>query len=145
MRGVALITLMLCMLGHAHTQDSNERDIESKLMALERLVRVQALSSKDLSTLNRFLSDEFVLVDIDGVQKNKVELLAYIESLDSLRYSVEEMVVRVHGDTTIVTGLFRSPTVQKGKPSMRQGRFLDTWLNRDGRWVLVASVSIPAS
>src|ERR1051325_9442234 len=123
-RGVALITLMLCMLGHAHTQDSNERDIESKLMALERLVRVQALSSKDLSTLNRFLSDEFVLVDIDGVQKNKVELLAYIESLDSLRYSVEEMVVRVHGDPTIVTGLFRSPTVQKGKPSMRQGRFL---------------------
>jgi ketosteroid isomerase-like protein len=145
MKALVLITLMLCVLERAHSQAAYERDTESKLMAFERVVRVQALSSKDLNTLNRFLSDEFVFVSMDGVPRNKAELLADLQSLDSLRYSTEEMIVRVHGDTAIVTGLFRATAVQKGRPSVQRGRFLDTWLNRDGRWFMVASVSIPTA
>lgn len=145
MKGLVLITVILCVLEGAHSEGAYERDIESKLMAFERLVRVQALSSKDLNTLNRFLSDEFVFVSMDGVPRNKTELLAYLQSLDSLRYSMEEMIVRVHGDTAIVTGLFRATAVQKGRPSEQRGRFIDTWLHRDGRWLTVASVSIPTA
>jgi ketosteroid isomerase-like protein len=145
MKVLVLVAMMVCLLESAHAHDAEERDTESKLMALERVVRVQALSSKDLSGLNGFLSDEFVLVTMDGAQKDKAELLAYLQSLNFLRYAIEEMIVRVHGDTAIVTGLFRMTTVQKGRPSVRTGRFLDTWLNRDGHWSMVASVSIPAS
>ena len=145
MKRAVLTILVLWLAGRAHPQDAYERDIGSKLMAFERLVRVQALSSKDLSTLNEFLSDEFVFVSVDGIQKSKAELLSDLQKLDSLRYSAEEMMVRVHGETAVVTGLFRITAVQRGKASVRQGRFLDTWLQTDGRWLMVASVSIPAS
>ena len=52
-------------------------------------------------------------------------------------------MVRVHGDTAVVTGLFQVIGVEDGKTFVRRGRFLDTWLVKDGTWLLTASISIP--
>lgn len=144
MKKLILIAVIACLgLTPNYAQNSDDRDTESKLMAIERVVRLQALPSKDLNTLNTFLADEFVLVTTDGTRRSKQELWAYLQSVDSLRYSMQEMIVRGHGNTAIVTGLFQMWGMQRGKPFKRQGRFVDTWLNREGRWVLLASVSTP--
>jgi ketosteroid isomerase-like protein len=144
MKKLVLIAVIACLgLRPNYAQSSYARDTESKLMALERVIRLQALPSKDLNTLNTFLADEFVLVTVDGTTKSKQELWAYLQSVDSLRYSMQEMIVREHGATAIVTGLFQMWGMQRGKPFVRRGRFVDTWLNREGRWVLLASVSTP--
>ena len=144
MKKLILIALIASLgLPPNYAQNSEGRDTESKLMAIERVVRLQALPSKDLNTLNTFLADEFVLVTTDGTTRNKQDLWAYLQSVDSLRYSMQEMIVRGHGNTAIVTGLFQMWGMQRGKPFKRQGRFVDTWLNREGRWVLLASMSTP--
>jgi ketosteroid isomerase-like protein len=114
-------------------------------MALERLVRVQALPGGDFKTLDAALADEFVLVSFEGRSQSKTEVLASLRSLDSLHYVIQDMVVRVHGDTAIVTGRFQMSGLRGGKPFARQGRFVDTCLNSDGRWLIIASVSTPAS
>jgi ketosteroid isomerase-like protein len=147
MKSVILVTAIVCLASaaQAFSQNSQERDTESKLIALERLMRVQALSSKDVNVLTTFLADEFVMVTMEGLPKEKAEFLDYLQSLDSVRYETQEMIVRVHGNTAIVTGLFQMTTVKRGKPLAQRGRFVNTWLNREGRWLIVASVSIPAS
>ena len=129
----------------ASAQNAYESDIQSKLMAMEQLVRVQALPNGDFNTLNAVLADKFVLVTFEGRAQSKTEFLAYLQSFDTLHYIVHDMIVRVHGDTAIVTGRFQMSGVRAGKPFARQGRFVDTCLNRDGRWLIIASVSTPGN
>jgi len=144
MKKLILIAVIACLaLPANYAQSSYDRDTDSKLMAIERVVRLQALPSKDVNTLNTFLADEFVLITTDGTTRSKQDLWAYLQSVDSLRYSMQEMMVRVHGATAIVTGLFQMSGTQRGQPFVRQGRFVDTWLNREGHWVLLASLSTP--
>lgn len=132
-------------LSQAVAQSAYDSEIESRLMALERLVRVQALPSGDFVTLNAVLADRFVLVTFEGRAQSKTEFLAYWRSFDTLHYMVQDLIVRVHGDTAIVTGRFQMSGLRGGKPFARQGRFVDTCLNSDGRWLIIASVSTPAS
>lgn len=129
----------------AHAQSAYDSETQSKLVALEQLVRVQALPSGDFNTLNAVLADRFVLVTFEGRAQSKTEFLAYWQSFDTLHYTVQDMIVRVHADTAIVTGRFQMSGVRAGKPFARQGRFVDTCLNQDGRWLIVASLSTPAS
>ena len=146
MNKFALIAASVSLaFSQASAQNAYESDIQSRLMAMEQLVRVQALPSGDFNTLNAALADEFVLVTFEGQAQSKTEFLAYWQSFDTLHYMVHDMVVRVHGDTAIVTGRFQMSGVRAGKPFARQGRFLDTCLNSDGRWLIIASVSTPVS
>jgi ketosteroid isomerase-like protein len=140
-----LLAVMACMGGITYAQSPLDRSIESKLAALEHLLRVQAFSSKDLHTVEMLLSRDFVMVNEEAAPKNRDESLAYLQSLGTLRYVAEEMIVRVHGDTAVVTGLFEMTGVQNGKAFVRRGRFLDTWLVKDDTWLLMASISIPAA
>ena len=146
MNKLVLIAVTLGLaFSQAHAQSAYEAEIQSRLMTLERLVRVQALPSGDFNTLNSVLADQFVLVTEEGRSQSKTELLAYLQSLDALHYVIQDMLVRVHGDTAIVTGRFQMSGVQRGKPFAHQGRFVDTCLNSNGRWMFIASLSIPAS
>ncbi len=146
MNKLVLIAVTVCLaFSQTPAQSAHDSDIQSKLMAMEQLVRVQVLRNGDFNTLNSVMADEFVLVTSEGGLQNKAEFLAWLQSLDALHYVIEDMVVRVHGDTAIVTGRFQMSGVRGGKAFARQGRFVDTCVNSDGRWLIIASVSAPAS
>jgi len=53
----------------------------------------------------------------------------------------ESQEAHVFGDSAIVTGVYREKGINKGKPYSRRGRFTDTWIYRNGKWVCVASQS----
>jgi ketosteroid isomerase-like protein len=146
MNKFVLIAVTVSMaFSQVSAQSAYDSEIQSRVMALEHLVRVQALPSADFNTLNVALADAFVLVTFEGRSQSKTELLASLQSLDSLHYTIADMVVRVHGDTAIVTGRFQMRGLRGGKPFARQGRFVDTCLNSDGRWLIIASVSTPGN
>ena len=146
MNKFALIAVTVSsVLSQVSAQSAYDSEIQSRVMALERVVRMQALPSGDFNTLNAALADEFVLVTLEGRSQSKTEFLAYWQSLDTVQYVVQDMVVRVHGDTAIVTGRFHMSGLRAGKAFARQGRFVDTCLNSNGRWLVIASVSTPAS
>jgi len=50
---------------------------------------------------------------------------------------------RVHGDVAIVTGVLHLKGLDHGKPYLRSGRFVDTWLYKNARWVCVSSETTP--
>jgi ketosteroid isomerase-like protein len=146
MNKFVLIAVMVSLaFSQASAQTAYESEIQSKLMAMEQLVRVQALPGGDFNTLNAVLADQFVLVTFEGLAQSKTEFLAYWQSFDTLHYTVQDMMVRVHGDTAIVTGRFQMSGLRGVKPFVRQGRFVDTCLNSDGRWLIIASASTPGS
>jgi len=143
MRTLTVIGLLACaQMSYAQATDNS--NAESGLMALERIVKLQAYESKDLKTLDTILDDSFVQVDPEGRIVTKPEILEYVQAVDSLQYIVEAMVVKLHGNTAVVTGLYRMKGVERGKPFARKGRFVDTWLYKNGRWVAIAGLSTPS-
>jgi ketosteroid isomerase-like protein len=118
-------------------------DVESKIIALERVVRVRAYETKDLKALDEILDESFVSVDPKGRVRGKAEVLQSIQLTDSPRFSLEAMIVRVHGETAIITGMYQMKSVEHGKAALGKGRFVDTWLQKNGRWMAIASLSTP--
>ena len=145
MRPLNWIVVLTCvgLAATGYAQGTYDSAVESKLIALERVAKLQALQSKDAKTLDAIFDDSFVYVDFDGRVQTKSEVLAYVQKVDSLQFIVEGMTVKLHGDTAIVTGLYRIKVVERGKTFVRKGRFVDTWLHKNERWVAIASLLMP--
>jgi len=144
MRRGFLLTMLLAVLASPGAgQQSDRRDIESKLLALEKVGKLQAIQLKDLKMLNEVLHENYVLVDQDGSLLNKAQVLAYVGKATSMQYFVSEMTVRLHGNTAFVTGVYRLNGVVAGRRIEQRVRFIDTWVEKEGKWVTIASLSTP--
>jgi hypothetical protein len=93
--------------------------------------------------LNDVLDENFVLVDQDGSLLYKARILAYVQKATSMQYFASEMTVRLHGSTAIVTGVYRLNGILAGRRIEQHGRFIDTWIEEEGKWLTIASVSKP--
>jgi len=144
MRRGLLLTMLLAVLASGGAgQGSDHRDIEGKLLALEKVGKLQAIQLKDLKMLNEVLDENFVLVDQDGLLLNKAQILAYVQKATSMQYFASEMTVRLHGSTAIVTGVYQLNGILASRRIDQRGRFIDTWLEKEGKWLAIASVSTP--
>ena len=105
----------------------------------------QAYKMGDTRALDALLDDELVLINDDGSVQSKAEFLKSVRATNSQEQQVapESMSVRVFGNTAIATGVFRAKVVDRGKRYERRERFVDTWINKDGKWVCVATNATP--
>jgi ketosteroid isomerase-like protein len=113
---------------------------ETKIIALENLWN-QMQISHDAEAMGQMLDASFVLTDYDGTIMSKGEFLASIKDM-SVVLSTEvsqDMRLFSHGDTVIVIGATHEAGTLKGKPFEHHGRFTDTWIRSDGRWICIAS------
>ena len=137
-------TLMLVVLlasvgtsaGYAQDADS---DVEAKILATQHMWG-QAYVSKDPKALERILDDEFVNVDSDGILQTKAEVVAEVRTSTVVQFLTESMVVHLHGNTALVTGIFQLKGVDRGKPYAQRERFVDTWFYKNGLWVSIAGL-----
>ena len=51
----------------------------------------------------------------------------------------EGQVAYVNGNVAIVTGIYSERIVLKGRPTVRRGRFTDTWIRENRAWMCIAS------
>lgn len=145
MRHCVFILLLGCSITPAVcAQGTDDRAVQSKIIALEQAFKVLAYQNKDTKTINSILDDNFVLVNEHGGLQTRAEFLLFVHSADSLSYKAGAMIVKLHGETAVVTGLYELKGVIKGKPFRHQGRFVDTWLQKSGQWVAIASLSVAA-
>jgi len=117
-----------------------QSDDASKLIALENLWNQMQLNH-DASAMEKMIDENFVLTDYDGSLLNKTQFLVSIKdsSVQLTQEMSEGMKLHEHGSTVIVTGATREKGSQNGKPFAHNGRFTDTWMKKDGRWVCIAS------
>jgi ketosteroid isomerase-like protein len=138
LRGFLLVTLLAgagTLAGYA--AGGSDSDAAAKITAMEHLW-AQAYINKDSKALEKILDDAFVNVDTDGKTQTKAEVLAEVKTSSALQFLTESMVVHLHGDTAIVTGIFVIKGMDHGKPYSQRDRFLDTWIRKNGQWVTMA-------
>ncbi len=140
MRTLTLVVLLICVGASAgHAQEDSDSGAAAKILAMEHSWG-QAYLSKDAKALERILDDAFVNVDSDGNLQTKADVLAEVRTSTVLQFFTESMVVHLHGDTAIVTGVFLIKGVERGKPYAERERFVDTWFYRNGQWVSIAGL-----
>ena len=117
---------------------------ESLLIALESAWN-QAQLHHDSKALDGLVADTFISTDNDGTFQTKAQFLA---DNDDLSYAPNVMTntdekVFLYGSAAVVAGTYHAKGLNRGKPFDHYGRFTDTWIYLDGKWVCVASHTSP--
>ena len=138
---VTLWTFAPVVLVHAQDYDSAARD---QVIALEKAWN-QAYKAGDTKALAAILDNSLVLVEDDGSLKTKSEFLASVKSSSGNEEQVapESLTVRVFGKTAIAIGVIAVKATKGGKSVVHRERFIDTWINKDGSWICIATDATP--
>jgi ketosteroid isomerase-like protein len=143
--GLGLFALLLAMGQHPRRMDGDElgrsrpeqeiRELEAEFSA--------AVVHGDRAFYNRVLAADFTHTSHSGVFKTRAEWLAEPRSgPGTARYDaleVDDLEVRVYGDTAVVTGRTTPKgRTARGEPMTGRYRFLRVWARQQGQWRAVA-------
>ena len=133
---------VFAVLGTAQ-QPTNLSGEEGRIIALESAWD-QAEQNKDAAALANLLADNIVYVDYDGSLSTKQQFLADVKSADITGEQIKNEGVTVHlygNNVAVSTGIYRDKGMEKGKAFSRRGRFINVWMNQNGKWQCIASQS----
>ena len=134
--GMVFTGLLLTTPGWAQTGTA-----EQELMNLERQWK-DSVVKRDIGALQRLYADDYISVDSEGAVWNKAEDIE-IDTSGQFRlesYRLEDMKVRLYGDTAVVTGRGAfTGSIDAHNKSSSQFRFSDVFVKRNGQWRCVSN------
>ena len=137
----AWIVFPLVLVAALPARCANEADADrGKLIALENAWN-QAQMTKDVSAVEQLLAPMFIYTDYDGGVQDKKRFLDDLKDPAYRATSMinEDQLVFPYHNAAIVVGTYHTKGTYKGKAFEHRGRFTDTWMYQDGRWMCVAS------
>ena len=95
----------------------------------------------DLAAIDRIEAPDWQLSDPEGNVSTKAEADADLKSgaLKLMSFKIDDLKVRIFGDTAIVHGLETEKSSYKGDDTSGQYRFTDVFVKRGGVWRAVAT------
>jgi ketosteroid isomerase-like protein len=131
---LALGVLLATTLLRLSAQDSEK----SRVLSLENAWN-EAEKHRDANALSGLIAPTFTYTDIDGSFMDKEQFLASIRGSHASQIVNESMKAESYGTVIVVTGSYREQGSENGKSYTRRGRFTDTWIEKNGQWLCVAS------
>jgi len=123
--------------GAAAMADTAEQAV---IAAEHQALKAAQTNNADLAA--SLTADNYVSTDQDGtVIVGKAANVADMKETHITGDEVTDLKVTVYGDAAIATGTFVAKGTYKGKPFDDRGRFTDTWVKTNGKWLCVASHS----
>jgi ketosteroid isomerase-like protein len=112
---------------------------EQSLKAAEQQL-ADAFKNRDKETLSRMLDEQFIFTDDEGKAVNKNQYMdGILKTIQVESYTLDDMTVRVFGDTGVVVGRWSGKLTIAGKTSDVAFRYTDTFVKKLGTWRAVAS------
>lgn len=108
---------------------------------------IEAFQAANADVLAAMLTDDYVHTGPTGIVSNKTEWLNWIGSRRAEieagtfsydTYEIEDLSVRVSGDTAIITGLNKAAGTRSGEPFSFQIQFTNVWIRQSGVWLRTA-------
>ena len=119
--------------------DSGDQATVREIVDLERQAKDASLH-RDADFPQRTLAEDYVAITPLGQVTTKQDTIAARKS-GQLRYQtidVSDMVVRVYGDTAVVTARADVKGHQLGEDFSGPYRYTRVWVRRNGRWLTVS-------
>ena len=144
MTGVLLVLVCATSLS-VPGQEGAEGSATSAIRALEREWS-EGQSRNDTRALDLMFDNALVYIEY-GKLVTKGEYLSRIKSVDTHLNQIvmEPMTVRTFGTTAVVVGTYREKDLKAGKHLLKRWRFIDTWVYKNVRWMLVSAGAAPLS
>ena len=142
-RVLSLCLLPACLLGVVPNLPAQRvRSDQEILIQLERDWDA-AFHRHDVGFIETILADEFIVTYNDGTRGDRAKELAvardFNQQVDSS--TLDDFTVKVYGDTAVVWFTQHLLGPKDGKPLAITLRYVDVFVQRDGRWQCVASQS----
>ena len=138
------IVILLCAFSTPTSAQEDEATAGAQVLALEKAWN-QAYKAGDIRALSAIPDNSLVLVEDDGSLKTKSEFLASVKAanVNEEQVAPESLTVRVFGNTAIAIGVIAVKETKGGKTIVHRERFIDTWINRNGTWICIATDATP--
>ena len=142
MKYLSVFALVLAMPVFVHTTEAASSDDKTAITKLEQEWPAAIVKKDSAKMLGMGTPDCCFTVSSGEI----VPLKNLVADITSGGYAVQSMhiddlKVRVYGDSAVVFGLETEKSRYKGKDSSGQYRFVDTWLKRNGQWLCAASAN----
>jgi len=97
---------------------------------------IRSVRMSDVAWFDRNLAEDFLNSNADGTLVDRAAFLRQIEPPCPVsNFEVEDVRIRIFGDTAIVHG---RTTYTKSDGQAAAGRYTDVWVRQGGRWVCVS-------
>ncbi len=138
--GPAMCTVLFAALACAQSGNPDAAAQQAKLVVLEHLWN-DAQVHRDARALEAMVADRFVNTEYDGDVSDRDKFLADIKDPEFKPsvMNIRDVQVNVYRETAVVTGIYHTKGTYGGKPYEHLGRFTDTWIFENGKWLCVAS------
>ena len=117
------------------TSAATDRDaVLAELLRIEKIMTDASLNG-DISTLAPYIADEYSGAGIDGRSQNKNQLLAATKLERNIRsWTITEAQLVSLDDESAVLNYLQTVYGRNGR--MARARVIDTFVKRDGRWLI---------
>ncbi len=134
--------LLVTLCAFAQTTKTSSSPEAAKLLALERMWN-EAQVNRDALAIASMIGDRFINTEWDGEVSDRGEFLADFADpkFKPSFMNIQDVKVEMYTNTAVVTGTYHTKGTYGGKPYEHSGRFTDTWIFQDGKWMCVASHS----
>ena len=131
-----VLAFALCALAQSPSPGPDAANI----IALERMWN-QAQVSLDAKAVASMIGDRFINTEYDGEVSNRGKFLADFADpkYKPTLMNIDDVKVEMYPNTAIATGNYHVKGSYGSKPYEHFGRFTDTWILQDGKWLCVAS------
>jgi ketosteroid isomerase-like protein len=141
---IALLALLVPSLAMAQAQEKRapakgNETVEQTLTQMER-EWANAYVKKDWATVDRIVADDYAAI-FGGKDQTKAELMDELKSgfVKYTSITTGKMRVRVFGNAAVVTGSDDEKSSRKDMDTSGHYVWTDVFVNREGRWQVVAS------
>ncbi len=135
-------TLAFSLLVALFTSLPAAADDSRQLLDLEQRWLTAGMQ-RDIPALKEILADDFVDVTYKGGLRDKADHLESSLAPSKSKQTLEELKVRLYGDTGIVTGL--NVVVTADGAATYKIRFTDVFVKHGGRWQAVSAQETPVT
>jgi ketosteroid isomerase-like protein len=144
MKHVALVAAVaLALVPSAQAQPigpaSADAMAKAEILKIEE-ERNQAIVRGDGAALERLTAEDYSFITLRGELRTKQEIVQGFKS-GSFHYEsrqISDLIVRVYGNTAVVTGRSNQKGREDGKDYSGDYRFTRVYVKQDGRWLTVA-------
>jgi len=139
MKQIVLIGSLVFMVSVYAQNRTDTGKLEKEVLEVDTQ-RADAYVNGDVATLERILADDVSYVHPTGKIETKAEVIAGFKAQDRKYKSIkrDDVVVRIYGNTAIVTGRNTISAEYQGKNYDVQNRFTRVYVKQAGKWRLVA-------
>ena len=142
---IVRVILVSLLVAASCSSVAAQRRVQSTQEILEQLERDwnQALKENDVAFVESVLAPEFVSTYDDGTRGDKKRELQLVKEFNKQvdKWTVDEFTIKVFGNSAVVWFTQRMTGPVQGKPTEIVSRYIDVFVNRDGKWLCVASQS----